>query len=199
MASEQMRPKVARFRARWKAHQHRLDPKRLVFLDETWIKTNMTRMCGWAAKGKRLTAQVPHGHWKTLTFLAGLRHDRIVAPFMLDGPINADAFTAWVEQCLVPTLEPGDIVVADNLRSHKGMPARKLIRDAGAHLLFLPPYSPDLNPIEMVFAKLKTLFRKADERSVEASWRRVGTLLDAFTPGECQNYLRHAGYASVRS
>jgi transposase len=197
MASEQMRPKVARFRARWRAHQHRLDPKRLIFIDETWIKTNMTRSCGWAARGKRLTADVPHGHWKTLTFLAGLRHDGIVAPFVLDGPINGDAFTAWVGQCLVPTLAPGDVVIADNLGSHKGLPARQLIRTAGAHLLFLPPYSPDLNPIEMVFAKLKTLFRKADERSVEASWRRVGTLLDAFTPSECQNYLRHAGYAST--
>ena len=197
MASEQLRPKVARFRARWKAHQHRLDPKRLVFLDETWIKTNMTRTCGWATRGMRLTAHVPHGHWKTLTFLAGLRHDRIVAPFVLDGPINGDAFTTWVGQCLLPTLSPGDIVIADNLASHKGLPARQLIRKAGAHLLFLPPYSPDLNPIEMVFSKLKTLFRKADERTIETSWRRIGTLLDAFSPQECQNYLRHAGYVSV--
>jgi transposase len=211
MAAEQMRPKVARFRARWRTHQHRLDPKHLIFIDETWIKTNMTRTCGWAAKGKRLTAHVPHGHWKTLTFLAGLRHDRIVAPFVLDGPINGDAFTAWVGQCLVPSLAPGDIVVADNLGSHKGLPARQLIRNAGAHLLFLPPYSPDLNPIDLrrengppdhflillIFAKLKALFRKADERSIEASWRRVGTLLEAFSPTECQNYLRHAGYAST--
>jgi len=197
MASERMRPKVARFRARWRAHQHRLDPRRLIFIDETWIKTNMTRTCGWAPRGRRLAAHVPHGHWKTLTFLAGLRHDRIVAPFVLDGPINCDTFTAWVGQCLVPTLAPGDIIVADNLGSHKGRPARQLIRDAGAHLLFLPPYSPDLNPIEMVFAKLKTLFRKADTRTIEASWRRVGNLLDAFTPNECQNYIRHAGYASI--
>lgn len=157
----------------------------------------MTRTCGWSCKGKRLTAQVPHGHWKTLTFLAGLRHDRIVAPFVLDGPINGEMFTAWVAQCLTPTLAPGDVVIADNLGSHKGQPARQLIRNAGAHLLFLPPYSPDLNPIEMVFAKLKTLFRKADERTIEASWRRVGTLLDRFTPQECGNYLRHAGYASI--
>jgi transposase len=120
-----------------------------------------------------------------------------VAPFVLDGPINGDAFTAWVGQCLAPTLGPGDIVIADNLGSHKGLPARQLIRNAGAHLLFLPPYSPDLNPIEMVFAKLKTLFRKADERTIDTSWRRVGNLLDAFTPAECMNYLRHAGYASV--
>ena len=197
MASEQLRPKVARFRERWKKHQHRLDPKRLIFLDETWIKTNMTRTCGWSLRGTRLTAHVPHGHWKTLTFLAGLRHDRIVAPFVLDGAINGDSFTAWVGQCLVPTLTPGDIVIADNLGSHKSLPARQLIRNAGAHLLFLPPYSPDLNPIEMVFAKLKSLFRKADERSIETAWRRVGILLDRFAPEECQNYLRHAGYASV--
>ena len=210
MASEQMRPKVARFRARWRAHQHRLDPKRLIFIDETWIKTNMTRTCGWATRGQRLTAHVPHGHWKTLTFLAGLRHDRIVAPFVLDGPINGDAFTAWVGQCLAPTLARGDVVIADNLGSHKGLAARQLIRDAGAHLLFLPPYSPDLNPIEinraftrtgsdhaLIFAKLKALFRKADERTIETSWRRVGTLLDAFSPSECENYLRHAGYAST--
>ena len=197
MAAEQFRPKVARFRARWKAHQHRLDPKRLIFIDETWIKTNMTRTCGWAARGQRLTAHVPHGHWKTLTFLAGLRHDGIVAPFVLDGPINGEMFTAWVSQCLVPTLTQGDIIIADNLGSHKGMPARRLIRNAGAHLLFLPPYSPDLNPIEMVFAKLKTLFRKAEERTIEASWQRIGALLDIFTPAECRNYLRHAGYAST--
>lgn len=196
MASEQMRPKVARFRARWRAHQHRLDPNRLIFIDETWIKTNMTRTCGWAARGKRLTAHVPHGHWKTLTFLAGLRHDRIVAPFVLDGPINGDAFTAWVGQCLAPTLLPGDIVIADNLGSHKGLPARQLIRNAGAHLLFLPPYSPDLNPIEQVFSKLKTLLRKADERTVEDTWRRIGSLLDRFSPTECANYLINSGYAS---
>jgi transposase len=126
-----------------------------------------------------------------------LRHDGIVAPFVLDGPINGDAFTAWAGQCLAPTLMPGDVIIADNLGSHKGLPARQPIRNAGAHLLFLPPYSPDLNPIEMVFAKLKTLFRKADERTVGDSWRRVGTLLDTFTPAECQNNLRHAGYASV--
>ena len=143
MANEQMHPKVARFRARWRAHQHRLDPKPLIFIDETWIKTNMTRTCGWAARGKRLTAHLPHDHWKTLTFLAGLRHDGLVAPFVLDGPINGDAFTAWVGQCLAPTLVPADIVIADNLGSHNGKPARQLIRDAGAHLLFLPPYSPD--------------------------------------------------------
>lgn len=185
---------MARFRRRWKTHQHRLDPDRLIFIDETWVKTNMTRTCGWYRRGEPLVAKIPHGHWKTLTFLAGLRHDSIVAPFVLDGPINGIAFTAWVRQCLVPTLKVGDIVILDNLGSHKGKTVRDAIRQVGAHLLFLPPYSPDLNPIEMVFAKLKTLVRKADERTVETTWRRVGDLLKAFPPQECSNYLRHAGY-----
>lgn len=188
---------MARFRSRWKTHQHRLDPRRLVFVDETWVKTNMTRTRGWCQRGQPLFARIPHGHWKTLTFLAGLRHDRIVAPFVLDGPINGIAFTAWVEQCLAPTLSPGDIVILDNLGSHKGKPARNAIRDAGAHLFFLPPYSPDLNPIEMMFAKLKTLLRKSDERSVDATWRRLGEVLKAFSPHECAAYLRHAGYVSI--
>jgi transposase len=188
---------VARLRLRWKTHQGKLDPTRLVFVDETWVKTNMTRLRGWCAGGRPLLAKVPHGHWKTLTFLAGLRHDRIVAPLVLDGPINGEAFTAWVEQCLAPTLVPGDVVILDNLGSHKGSPVRRAIRKAGAHLFFLPPYSPDLNPIEMMFAKLKALVRKAEERTVDATWRRVGTLLDAFHPQECAAYLRHAGYASI--
>ncbi len=197
MAKEQDGPKLARFRTRWKTHQHKLDPARLVFVDETWVKTNMTRTHGWFERGQAYYAKVPHGHWKTLTFLAGLRHDRIVAPMVLDGPINGMAFTAWVEQFLVPTLAPKDIVIMDNLSGHKGKPVRDAIRKAGAHLLFLPPYSPDLNPIEMMFAKLKTLVRKADERTVTATWKRVGELLDAFPPQECSAYLRHAGYASI--
>lgn len=132
-----------------------------------------------------------------MTFLAALRHDRITAPFVLDGPINGDAFTAYVEQVLVPTLRPGDVVVLDNLGSHKSTKVRRLIRAAGAHLIFLPPYSPDLNPIEQVFAKLKTLLRKAEERTVEAVWRRIGTLLDCFKPTECSNYFRNSGYGST--
>jgi transposase len=188
---------VARFRARWKAHQHQIDPKRLVFIDETWVKTNMTRTRGWSPRGQPLIASVPYGHWKTLTFIAGLRHDKIIAPCVIDGPINGAIFTAWVEQCLVPALGPRDVVVLDNLGSHKGKPARDAVRAAGARLFFLPPYSPDLNPIEMMFSKLKTLIRKADERSVEATWKRVGEVLKAFTPNECAAYLRHAGYASI--
>lgn len=193
-AAEQDRPDVARKRERWKRYQGRLDPGRLVFVDETWAKTNMTRTHGRALRGQRLVAAVPHRRWTTMTFLAGLRCDRITAPCVFDGPINGDLFRAWVEQFLVPTLRPGDIVVLDNLGSHKGIATRKAIRAAGAHLLFLPPYSPDLNPIEMVFAKLKTLLRKADERSIAAVWNRIGKLLGTFSPAECTNYLRHAGY-----
>ncbi|MEE8445398.1 MAG: IS630 family transposase [Alphaproteobacteria bacterium] len=195
-AAEQDRPDVARRRVRWKKYQGRVDAARLVFIDETWAKTNMTRLHGRCRKGERLLAKAPHGRWRTLTFLAALRHDRIDAPCVLDGPINGQSFLAYVEQFLVPTLSPGDIVIMDNLGSHKGRPVRRAIRAAGAKLLFLPPYSPDLNPIEQVFAKLKTLLRKADERTVEATWRRIGALLDHFSPQECANYIANAGYAS---
>ncbi len=188
---------MARFRARWKAHQHRIDPERLVFIDETWVKTNMTRTCGWCPRGQPLIAKVPHGHWKTLTFLAGLRRNGIVAPFVLDGPINSIAFTAWVQQCLVPVLKAGDIVVLDNLGSHKCKAASEAVRAQGARMFFLPPYSPDLNPIEMMFSKLKTLVRKAEERTIETTWRRIGELLKEFTPEECSRYITHAGYASI--
>jgi len=169
----------------------------LVFIDETWAKTNMTRSHGRAPRGQRLVAKAPHGRWHTLTFLAALRHDRITAPCVIDGPINGESFLAYIEQVLVPTLRPGDIVVFDNLGSHKGKAVRRSIRAAGAKLFFLPPYSPDLNPIEQVFAKLKTLLRKAAERSVEATWKRIGALLPNFTPQECANFLRNSGYASA--
>ena len=188
---------MARKRERWRRHQARLDPRRLVFIDETWAKTNMTRTHGRCARGQRLVDRVPHGHWKTMTFLAALRCDRIDAPFVLDGPINGEWFLAYVQQLLVPTLSPGDVVIMDNLGSHKSKAVRRAIRQAGAHLLFLPPYSPDLNPIEQVFAKLKTLLRKAAERTVEATWRRIGQLLDHFSPTECANYLTNSGYASI--
>jgi len=188
---------VARRRAQWKKYQGRIDPARLVFIDETWAKTNMTRTHGRARRGKRLVAKAPHGRWRTLTFLAALRSDRIAAPCVIDGPINGECFRAYVEQCLVPALKPGDIVIIDNLGSHKGTAVRHAIRAAGAKLFFLPPYSPDLNPIEQVFAKLKTLLRKATERTVEATWKRIGALLSRFTPQECANYLVNAGYASA--
>jgi transposase len=168
----------------------------LVFIDETWAKTNMTRTHGRSPRGERLVAKVPHGRWRTLTFLAALRCDRIDAPCVIDGPINGESFLAYVEQVLVPALKPGDVVIIDNLGSHKGKAVRRAIRAAGAKLFFLPPYSPDLNPIEQVFAKLKTLLRKAAERSVEATWKRIGALLPCFTPQECANYLVNSGYAS---
>jgi transposase len=195
--AEQDRPDIARKRRRWKAHQHRVDPRRLVFLDETWVKTNMAPLRGWGPKGMRLAASVPYGHWMTMTFIAALRHDRVEAPCVLDGPINGTLFTAYVEQFLAPTLAPGDIVILDNLGSHKGKAARAAIHKAGAHLLFLPPYSPDLNPIEQLFAKLKHLMRKAQERTHPATWRRVGSLLDLVSTTECANYLSNSGYAAV--
>lgn len=166
-----------------------------MFVDETWAKTNMTRTHGRCARGRRLVARTPHGRWRTLTFIAALRSDRIDAPCVIDGPIDGQSFLAWTQQMLVPTLSPGDIVIMDNLGSHKGQAVRRAIRSAGAKLFFLPPYSPDLNPIEQVFAKLKTLLRKADERTVEPTWRRIGSLLDAFTPQECANYIKNSGYA----
>jgi transposase len=196
-ASEQDRPDVARRRLQWRTHQDRVDPRRLVFIDETWAKTNMAPLRGWHLRGQRLIAKVPHGHWKTLTFIAALRCDRIDAPCVIDGPINGESFLAYVEQILLPTLAPRDIVVMDNLGSHKGRAVRDAIRSAGAHRLLLPPYSPDLNPIEQVFAKLKALLRKAGERTIEATWRRIGDLLGHFSATECANYLRNAGYASI--
>jgi len=187
---------VARRRRRWKACQGRLDPQRLVFIDETWAKTNMTPLRGWAPRGQKLPGKVPHGRWRTVTFLAALRCDRLDAPCVIDGPIDGESFRAYVEQVLVPTLKPGDIVIFDNLASHKGTAVRHAIRAAGAKLFLLPKYSPDLNPIEQVFAKLKTLLRRAAGRSTDAIWRHIGKLLSAFTPQECANYFRNAGYAS---
>ena len=166
---------MKRHRLRWRSHQRRVDPSRLVFIDETWTKTNMTRLYGWAQRGRRLVAKVPHGHWKTATFLAALRNDRIEAPCLFDGPINGERFLAYVEQFLVPTLKRNDIVVLDNLGSHKGKAVRKAIKAAGARLLFLPKYSPDLNPIEQVFAKLKALVRKAAPRSLDAVSHAIAT------------------------
>ena len=188
---------MARKRRFWKRHQGKIDASRLIFVDETWAKTNMTPIRGWCPRGERLIAKVPHGHWKTLTFIAGLRADGICAPCVLDGPINGRSFLAWVEQCLVPTLRQGDIVVLDNLGSHKSQAVRQAIRNAGAKLIFLPPYSPDLNPIEQVFAKLKTLLRRTAARTVEDTWKGIGGLLSAFAPAECANYIRNSGYASI--
>ena len=188
---------MARKRARWKIYQRRIAPSRLVFIDETWVKTNMAPLRGWGPRGRRLRAYAPYGHWKTLTFIAALRHDRIDAPCVFEGPINGELFRLYAEKFLAPTLSPGDVVILDNLGSHKAKAARAAVRTRGAHLIFLPPYSPDLNPIEQVFAKLKHLMRKAQPRDIEATWRKVGQLLDLFAPEECANYLKNSGYGSV--
>jgi transposase len=158
------------------------------------VKTNMAPLRGWSAKGKRLHGYAPHRHWKTSTFLAGLRRHAITAPFVFEGPINGEIFKTYVADVLVPTLRPGDIVVMDNLGSHKGRAIRELVRKAGARVWFLPPYSPDLNPIEQVFAKLKHLLRKAQERTSEHAWDRIGQLLKTFSPEECANYVANSGY-----
>ena len=178
-------------------YQGRIDPERLVFIDETWTKTNMAPLRGWAPRGQRLAAKVPHGRWKTMTFVAALRHDRIDAPWLLEGPIDGDSFKTYVERVLVPTLKPGDIVVMDNLGSHKGKDVRKAIRSACAKLFFLPKYSPDMNPIEQLFAKLKHLLRQAAERTTEAVYMAIGELLEQFTAQECANYFENAGYRST--
>lgn len=181
-------------REAWFKDQLDLDPGRLVFVDETGATTKMARLRGRAPKGERCLATIPHGHWKTTTFVAGLRLTGMTAPMVLDGPMNGPAFLAYVEQVLGPTLRPGDIVIMDNLAPHKAAAVRKAIEAAGASLLLLPPYSPDLNPIENAFAKLKALLRKAAERTVDRLWQRIGLLLDAFTPPECANYFAAAGY-----
>jgi transposase len=194
VAGERNRPDVARRRAQWSKYQDRIDPERLVFIDETWTRTDMAPLRGWAPRGRRLTAKVPHGRWKTMTFLAALRRDRIEAPWFLEGPIDGDSFRLCVEKVLLPTLRPGDIVIMDNLGSHKGKAVRRFIRSAGAKLFFLPKYSPDLNPIEQVFAKLKHFLRKAAARTVEAVCAAIGEILQAFPPDECASYLTNSGY-----
>ena len=183
-----------RRREAWFEGQLDLDPDRLVFIDETWASTNMARRYGRAPRGQRLRASIPYGHWKTTTFVAGLRNSGLVAPFVLDGPINRDAFETYVARVLVPDLRPGDVVVMDNLSSHKGPRVQEMIEAADASLRYLPPYSPDFNPIENAFAKLKALLRKAAERTVNGLWNRIGAALDAFTPAECANYFAAAGY-----
>jgi len=196
-ASEQERPDVAAARQQWRQDQPGLDPARLVFIDETGTSTNMVRSRGRARRGTRLIGRVPHGHWKITTFVAGLRCGEIAAPFVIDRPMNSAIFLAYVTRCLVPALKPGDIVVMDNLKPHKAAGVREAIEAAGAKLLYLPPYSPDLNPIEQAIAKLKALLRKAAERSIEGLWNRIGTALGEFTPLECAAYLRHAGYGAT--
>jgi transposase len=197
-ALEQARSDVARRRQRWRSWQAGLDPQRLVFIDETWIKTNMTPLRGWGPKGKRLRGFAPHGRWRTLTFLGALRCDGLTAPCVFDGPINGQCFRAYVEQQLVAALKPGDIVIMDNLGSHKSAALRPILKAAGARLWYLPPYSPDLNPIEQTFAKIKHWMRSAQKRTIEETCRYIGSLIPTIQPNECNNYFVNAGYASVK-
>ena len=172
-----------------------MDPAAFVFIDETGASTKMVRHYGWGLRGERLVDAAPHGHWRTTTFVAGLRSTGLVAPMVLDGPMTSEAFQAYVEQVLAPALSPGDVVVLDNLAPHKTAGVREAIRATGASLLYLPPYSPDLNPIEQAFAKLKALLRQAGARTRETLWATIGRLLERFSPDECCNYIRNAGYA----
>jgi len=181
----------------WLEDQPALDPERLVFIDETWASTNMARRYGRCPRGERLKVGIPHGHWKTTTFVAGITSAGIIAPWVLDGPINRDAFEVYVEKVLIPDLRPDAIVVMDNLSSHKGPKVRQMIEAAGASLLYLPPYSPDFNPIENAFAKLKALLRKAAERTIDGLWSAIGRIIDHFAPAECRNYFSAAGYAAT--
>jgi transposase len=169
----------------------------LIFLDETWFSTAMTRLYGYAPCGQRLVAFVPHGHWKTTTFVAGLTSQGMVAPMVLDGAMNAAAFTAYVQQVLSKETRPGDLLILDNLSSHKTAGVCAALEELGIKYLHLPPYSPDLNPIENAFAKLKELVRRAGKRTIDDLWTAVGRLLDRFRPAECRNYLRHCGYTAT--
>ena len=174
-----------------------MDPTRFVFIDETGTATNLARRYGRCPSNERLVAAVPHGHWLTTTFVAGLRQSGVIAPLVLDGPMTGTAFRAYVEQFLAPALSPGDVVVLDNLAAHKVDGVRQAIAAVGAFILYLPPYSPDLNPIEQLFAKLKALLRKAATRTKDALWAAIGSVLDSFSSQECANYLAHCGYGST--
>ena len=193
-AAEQQRPDVQQQRRWWSILTSRWRVDQLVFLDETGADTKMSRLYGWGASSSRVIDHVPHGHWQTSTFVAALRATGLTAPTVLEGAMNGEFFLAYVQQQLVPTLHQGDVVVMDNLQCHKQVGVREAIESVGADLMFLPPYSPDLNPIELVFAKLKSLLRKSAERTQDALWKRIGQLLDHFTKTECQNYIHHCGY-----
>lgn len=193
-AAEQQRPDVQERRAAWVEERLGWDANHLVFIDESGARTNLVRQYGRCLRGRRLVAYAPHGHWKTTTFVVALRAEGLSAPMVLDGAMNGKAFLAYVQQVLVPTLQPDDLVVMDNLSSHKAVGVRQAIEQTGARLMYLPPYSPDLNPIELAFSKLKWLLRSAAERTVDTLWSRLGQLLDAFPPQQCRNYFRHCGY-----
>jgi transposase len=184
-------------RQTWVAGMSGLDPTKLVFIDETGANTKMTRRYGRCPRGQRVVDAVPHGHWKTTTFVAALRSDGLVAPMVIDGAMNGDLFVAYAEQVLVPTLRAGDIVVMDNLSSHKRVAAVRAIERAGCSVVYLPPYSPDYNPIELAFAKIKARLRAAELRTIDKVENFFGTVHDEFTPDECRNYIRHAGYTAT--
>jgi transposase len=194
-ASEQNRADGKEKRENWQNEQKDWQANRLVFVDETWATTKMTRADGRALIGQRVVGEVAHGHWKTTTFLAALRADGRVAPLVVDGSMTGDLFVAWVQQQLVPTLRRGDRVVMGNLSSHKRVEVRQAIEGVGAEVRYLPPYSPDLNPIEKLFSKLKRLLRTREERTMEGLWKFLGQAVDLFSPNECQNYFRHCGYS----
>lgn len=188
---------MARARRRWIREQGMLDPARLVFIDETAVSTNMVRLWGRSPRGVELIGRAPHGCWKTITFVAALRHNKMVAPMVVDGAMTAEMFLAYVEQCLVPTLKRDNIVVMDNLAAHKGPAIREAIEKAGATLRYLPKYSPDLNPIEMTFSTFKAFLRKAAERTVAGLRQATRSFLPRLSALECASYFRHAGYAST--
>lgn len=196
-AAEQKRADVVRARRRWMREQGLFDPAKLVFIDETCTNTKMVRLCGRSPRGERLIGYAPHGHWKTITFVAGLRLRGMTAPFVLDGAMNGPMFLAYVKRCLVPTLKRGDIVAMDNLPVHKVAGVEEAIEAAGAMLLYLPPYSPDLNPIELAFSKLKAHLRQAAEHTIPGLMRRIGRVVRSFSPKECRNFFRHAGYVQT--
>jgi transposase len=181
-------------RENWVDRQDDLDPERLIFIDESGLSTKMARLRGWALKGERCRAAIPHGHWKTITFVGGLTLAGFVAPMLLDGPMDGESFLAWIEQMLAPTLRPGHIVIMDNLAAHKVAGVKQAIEARGAELRYLPPYSPDLNPIENAFAKLKAHVRKSAARTLDALERAAANALRRFQPGQCKNFFAHAGY-----
>jgi transposase len=194
-AAEQDRPDVAQRRAEWLLWQVGIDPRRLIFIDETWAKTNMTRLRGRCLRGRRLVDKTPHGHWKTSTLIGALDRKGLRCSAVVDGPVNADVFAAFVEQVLVPELRPEDIVVMDNLSSHKSPRIRKAIQARGATLIYLPPYSPDLNPIEMIFSKIKQTLRGLALRTQDALWASMQSVLDRVTPSDAANCFTHCGYS----
>jgi transposase len=198
-AGEQDRPDLRARRAEWVLWRAGLDPDRLVFLDETWVKSNMTPSYGWGPTHQRVVEGVPHGHWKTITFIAALRSTGLFAPVVVDGAMNGEVFRAYVRQHLAPQLRPGDRVVMDNLPSHKVAGVVEAVRAVGAEVVYLPPYSPDLNPIEQVFAKAKSEIRKRKSRTIAQTEKLCGEALEWFTAHECENYIHHAGYGPQRS